>query len=311
MGQALQRFGMSSDTCLRSPGDCPGGPTCLYPVSRPDSISRPALPPLLSLRSVCCPEGPGSRLGAPATPTQGGGQGPGRPAFLPSHPQASPRSWGRGRVEVKFLAPSSRVHRGRHFQPLRVKLQALSGRLPTSPHPELKSHGLSLLCEGCKGVRIPLRRPRGQALRTRGGALHQAWGRSPSLRPAAVPVCCPDMRARHREDSHPRLPTGEGARVPAPGALCSRKDAQKGVSREGHLLGPAACVWARWMFVGWRLSCKSQPGAWRGGPSVARWRGDLELWCHSPLQGPCREDGCLRTHPGSGAGMPCTDGRCY
>lgn len=65
-------------------GTAPGVPPAFTPVSCPGSISRPACRLSLSLGSVCCPEGPGSRLGAPSPPLRRGGQGPGRPAFLPS-----------------------------------------------------------------------------------------------------------------------------------------------------------------------------------------------------------------------------------
>lgn len=200
-----------------------------------------------------------------------GGVDKGRAAqpFCPATPQASPRSWGRGRVEV-LLAPFQPCSPGRHFQPLRGEATGSQRQTPTSPHPELKSHGLSLLCEGCKGVRIPLRRPRGQApRRTRGGAYTRPGAGAPCLRPAAVPVCCPDMRARHREDSHPGCPLvrvpGASTRRPLLPEGCSEGRVQRGPS----LWVPAACVWAG-------------GGCLRVGVSAAKPARGLEGW---PLRG--------------------------
>ena len=154
------------------------------------------------------------------------------------------------------------MHPGRRFQPLRGEATGSQRQTPTSPHPELKSHGLSLLREGCRGVRIPLGRSGGRApQRMRSSAYARPWAGAPCLRPAAVPVCCPDMRARCREDSHPGC-----LRVRVPGASVRRPLLPEGCS-DGRVQR-GLCLWVpatyglgwRWTFVGWLLSCKASPG---------------------------------------------------
>ena len=75
VGQALQRFGLSSDRHLRSLGRLAWGSHLPFtPMSHPDSISRPTCSLSLSLGNVCCPEGPGPRPDAPSPPLGRGGQ---------------------------------------------------------------------------------------------------------------------------------------------------------------------------------------------------------------------------------------------
>ena len=53
---------------------------------------------------------------------------------------------------------------------------------------------------------------------------------------------------------------------------------------------------------------QSQPGAWRGGPSVARWQGDLSTGVTRPLQGLCGENDARSRAPAPELACPARTG---
>lgn len=124
-------------------------------------------------------------------------------------------------------------------------------------------------------------------------------GWSPCLRPAAVPVCCPDMRACCREDSHPgcsrvRVP-GASARRPLLPEGCSDGRVQRGLS----FWVPATCgLGWRWTFAGWLLSCKARPGL--GGVALL-WRRDRSAGVTAPSRGRAKSTDACGCAPAPGA----------